>query len=69
MTEGKTAAEFVGEWLDSSGAALELRTAQTFLKSTYFVEHAHHYTVKDAGTREIDVVARYSRDPNGEAGV
>lgn len=62
MTEGKkTGAEFVVKWLESSGTALELRTAQTFLRSTRFVEHSHHYTVAE-GTREIDVVARYIRD-------
>lgn len=68
MTEGrKTAGDRVSEWLESSGAALELRTAQTLLKSTYFVEHSHHYTVAE-GTREVDVVARYTREaPTHEA--
>lgn len=70
MTEGKkSVSEHIESWLETSGNALELRTAQAFLKTTHLVQHSYHYVLREGGTREVDVVARYINGSSGPGSV
>lgn len=56
--ESKPPEARVAEWLESSGAALELRVARDFRQHTWEVDHARYYISDDESTlRESDVVA------------
>lgn len=64
MTESKrTAEEHIHRWLESNGAALELRVARAFRQQA---KTFHSYTFDSAdGPREIDVYARFLRSDLG----
>lgn len=64
MPEGKTAEDWVRAWLESSGTALELRTARAFRRVSREVHHSRYYVADDGKTlRESDVIAVVRGDP------
>jgi hypothetical protein len=67
MSEEKTEADALLQWLESSGRALELRVIRAFRTHATQVRHSVFYTDSESGkSREVDVVARFHGPPRSK---